>query len=78
VKINEYCVGLRSDMLEMVRTSLQGTCWDTLRALIEYFSLQWPDVAARIAKRTKNLPSEKVGGKRKSNGSGEAPPLNPY
>jgi hypothetical protein len=27
-------------------------------------------VAARIAKRTKNSPAEKVGGKRKSNGGG--------
>jgi hypothetical protein len=54
----------------MVCTSPQGTRWETLQALIEYCSLQWPIVAARIARRTKNPPAEKVGGKRKASGGG--------
>jgi hypothetical protein len=70
VKIEKYCLGLQSDMREMVCTSPQGTRWETLQALIEYCSLQWPIVAARIAKRTKNPPAEKVGGKRKASGGG--------
>jgi hypothetical protein len=70
VKIEKYRLGLQSDMREMVRTSPQGTRWETLHALIEYCSLQWPIVAARIAKRTKNPRAEKVGGKRKASGGG--------
>ncbi|GAQ91664.1 hypothetical protein KFL_008290030 [Klebsormidium nitens] len=71
VKIEKYRLGLQSDMREMVRTSPQGTRWETLQALIEYCSLQWPIVAARIAKRTKHPPAAgKVGGKRKSSGGG--------
>jgi hypothetical protein len=57
-------------MRKMVRTSPQGTRWETLQALIEYCSLQWPIVAARIAKQTKNPSGEKVGGKRKASGGG--------
>jgi hypothetical protein len=57
-------------MREMVRTSPQGTRWETLQALIEYCSLQWPVVASRIAKRTKTPPAKKVGGKRKASGGG--------
>jgi hypothetical protein len=70
VKIEKYRLGLQSDMREMVCTSPQGTRWETLQALIEYCLLQWPIVAARIAKRTKNPPAEKVGGKRKASGGG--------
>jgi hypothetical protein len=33
----------------------KGTRWETLQALIEYCSLQWPIVAAKIEKRAKNL-----------------------
>jgi hypothetical protein len=70
VKIKKYRLGLQLDIHEMVRTSRKGTRWETMQALIEYFYLQWPIVAARIAKRTKNPPAEKVGGKRKSTGGG--------
>jgi hypothetical protein len=70
VKIEKYRLGLQYDMREMVRTSSKGTHRETLQALIEYCSLQWPIVAARIAKRTKNPPAEKVGGKRKASGGG--------
>jgi hypothetical protein len=70
VKIEKYRLGLQSDMREMVRTSPKGTRWETLQTLIEYCSLEWPIVAARIAKRTKNPPAEKVGGKRKASGGG--------
>jgi len=70
VKIEKYRLGLQTDMREMVRTSPQGTRWESLQSLIEYCSLQWPIVAARIAKRTKNPPAEKVGGKRKTSGGG--------
>jgi hypothetical protein len=70
VKIEKYRLGLQSDMREMVRTSPSGTCWETLKALVEYCLLQWPIVAARIAKRTKPPPAEKVGGKRKASGGG--------
>jgi hypothetical protein len=70
VKIEKCRLGLQSDMREMVRTSPKGTRWKTLQALIEYCSLQWPIVAARIAKRIKNPPAEKVGGKRKASGGG--------
>jgi hypothetical protein len=55
-------------MRKMICTSPQRTRWETLRVLIEYWLLQWPIVAARIAKRTKNPPAEKVGGKRKASG----------
>jgi hypothetical protein len=54
VKIDKYRLGLQPDLRKMVRTSPQGTRWETLQALIEYSSLQWPIVAAGIAKRTKN------------------------
>jgi hypothetical protein len=54
----------------MVRTSPAGTRWETLQALIEYCSLQWPILANRIAKRTTTAPAEKVGGKRKASGGG--------
>jgi hypothetical protein len=70
VKVEKYGLGLQSNMHEMVRTSPQGTHWETLQALIEYCSLQWPIVAAWIAKRTKNPPTEKVGGKHKASGGG--------
>jgi hypothetical protein len=70
MKIEKYRLGLQSDMREMVRTSRQGTRWDTLQSLIEYCSLMWPIVANRIAKRTKSTPAEKVGGKRRSSGGG--------
>jgi hypothetical protein len=70
VKIEKYRLGLQSDMREMVRTFPKGTRWETLQALIEYCLLQWPIVAARIAKRTKNPLAEKVGGKRKASGGG--------
>jgi hypothetical protein len=71
VKIEKYRLGLQTDMRKMVRTSPQGTRWETLQALIEYCSLHCPIVAARIAKRTKNPPpAEKVGGKRKASGGG--------
>jgi hypothetical protein len=70
VKIEKYRLGLQSDMCKMVCTSLKGTRWETLQALIEYCSLHWPIVAARIAKRTKNPPAEKVGGKHKASGGG--------
>jgi hypothetical protein len=77
VKIEKYRLGLQFDMREMVRTSPQGTRWETLQARIEYCSLRWPVVAARIAKRTKNPPAEKVGGKRKASGGEVAPALSP-
>jgi hypothetical protein len=70
VKIKKYRLGLQSDMREMVCTSPQGTRWETLQALIEYCSLQWPVVAAKIAKQTKTPHTEKVGGKRKASGGG--------
>jgi hypothetical protein len=70
VKIEKYRLGLKTDMREMVRTSPKGTRWKTLQSFIEYCSLQWPIVAARIAKRTKIPPAEKVGGNRKSSGGG--------
>jgi hypothetical protein len=70
MKIEKYRRGLQSDMRKMVRTSPKGTRWETLQALIEYCLLQWPIVAARIAKRTKNPPAKKVGGKRKASGGG--------
>ena len=54
-----------------MRTSPQGTRWTELRPLIEYCTVMWPIVQARIAKRTKTpASSEKVGGKRKSSGGG--------
>jgi hypothetical protein len=70
VKIEKYCLGLQTYMREMVRTSPRGTRWETVQALIGYCSLQWPIVAARIAKMTKSAPAEKVGGKRKASGGG--------
>jgi len=71
VKIEKYRLGLQSDLREMVRTSPQGTRWTELRPLIEYCTVMWPIVQARIAKRTKTpASSEKVGGKRKSSGGG--------
>jgi hypothetical protein len=70
VKIEKYRLGLQTDMKEMVCTSPQGTRWETVQALIEYCSFHWPIVAARIAKRTKSAPAEKVGGKRKASGGG--------
>jgi hypothetical protein len=70
VKIEKYRLGMQSDMREMVRTSPQGTRWESPQPIIEYCSLQWPTVATRIAKRTKNPPAEKVGGKRKASGGG--------
>jgi hypothetical protein len=70
VYIEKYRLGLQSDMREMVCTSPQGTRWEIMQALIKYCSLQWPIVAARIAKRTKNPPAENVGGKRKASGGG--------
>jgi hypothetical protein len=70
VKIEKYRLGLQSDMRKMVCTSSKGTRWESLKALIEYCLLQWPIVAARIVKRTKNPPGEKVGGKRKASGGG--------
>jgi hypothetical protein len=39
VKVEKYRSGLQSDMCDMVRTSPQGTRWETLHALIEYCSL---------------------------------------
>jgi hypothetical protein len=70
VKIEEYRLDLQSDMRKMVCTSPQGTRWKTLQARFEYCSLQWPIVAARIAKRTKTPLAKKVGGKRKASGGG--------
>jgi hypothetical protein len=70
VKIEKYRLGVQTDMREMVRTSPKGTRWETLQALIEYCSLQWPIVAAGIAKRTKNPHAEKVGARCKASGGG--------
>jgi hypothetical protein len=70
VKIEKFRLGLQTDMHKMVCTTSKGTPWETLQSLIEYCSLQWPIVAARIAKRIKNPPAEKVEGKRKSSGGG--------
>jgi hypothetical protein len=70
IKIEKYRSGLQTNIRKMVRTSPQGTHWNNLEALIECYSLQWPTVAARIAKRVKSFASEKVGGKRKSSGGG--------
>jgi hypothetical protein len=64
-------------MREMVRISPAGTRWETLQALVEYCSLQWPIVAARLAKRAKFSPAEKVGGKRKASGGGGGSPSKP-
>jgi hypothetical protein len=71
VMIKNYRLGLQIDMREMVCTSPAGTRWETLQALMEYCSFQWPIVATRIAKRSKFAPAEKVpGGKLKASGGG--------
>jgi hypothetical protein len=71
VKIEKYRAGLQHDLRQMCRTSPAGTRWARLTDLMQYATLQWPNVQERIA-RSKKTPHEptKVGGKRKASRSG--------
>jgi hypothetical protein len=65
VKIEKYRAGLQHDLRQMCRTSPAGTRWARLTDLMQFATLQWPNVQERIA-RSKKTPHEptKVGGKR--------------
>jgi hypothetical protein len=71
VKIEKYRAGLQHDLRQMCRTSPAGTRWARLTDLMQYATLQWPNVQERIAisKKTPHEPT-KVGGKLKASGSG--------
>ena len=69
VKIEKYRSGLQYDLRELCRTSPTGARWQTLKALVEYASLQWPIVASRLAKRKSSGgggSAKKFAGKRKA------------
>jgi hypothetical protein len=71
VKIEKYRAGLQHDLRQMCRTSPVGTRWARLTDLMQYATLQWPNVQERIARSKKTLHEPtKVGGKRKASGSG--------
>ena len=73
VFIQKYKSGLQKDMKELARVSPSGKRWTSLKDLIEYCTLQWPTIQARLERtssKSGNLnnraPSAKVGGKRKA------------
>jgi hypothetical protein len=71
VKIEKYRAGLQHDLRQMCRTSPVGTRWARLNDLMQYATLQWPNVQERIARSKKTLHEPtKVEGKRKAAGSG--------
>ena len=73
VFIEKYKSGLQKDIKELARVSPSGKRWTSLKDLIEYCTLQWPTIQARLdrtSSKSGNLnnraPSAKVGGKRKA------------
>ena len=73
VFIEKYKPGLQKDIKELARVSPSGKRWTSLKDLIEYCTLQWLTIQARLEKtsnKSGNLnsraPSAKVGGKRKA------------
>lgn len=69
VLIEKYKSGLQKDLKELARVSPSGKRWTSLKELVEYCTLQWPTIQARLDKKTASgdrAPSVKVAGKRKS------------
>lgn len=73
VLIEKYKSGLQKDIRELARVSPSGKRWTSLKDLVEYCTLQWPTIQARLDKSSgkalnpnNKSPSVKVGGKRKA------------
>jgi hypothetical protein len=71
VFIEKYKSGLQKDIRELARVSPSGKRWTSLKDLMEYCTLQWPTIQARLERSGKsgnkgNSHSVKVGGKRKA------------
>jgi hypothetical protein len=56
VKIEKYRAGLQHDLRQMCRNSPAGTRWARLTDLMQYATLQWPNVQERIAKKQEDAP----------------------
>ncbi len=63
IKIERYRTGLQFDLKELCRVSPSGARWTSLQALVQYATLQWPVISARVAKK-------QVAGKRKGGSGG--------